>query len=298
MSALAGGIAFASAVCFAGSTSLQHRAAQEAPRQTSGALGLVGHLLRRPGWLVGQALAIIGLVLHALALGIGTIAVVQPIVISGVVLAVPVRSALSHRWPWPRELVGVAVTAAGLTVFLLAASPSGGTDAPAQGPALAVCAVGVVLTVAAIVVARLVTDPTAGAFLLGIGCGVLFGLVAGLMKSVLHEATHDGLSALLASWTTWALILLGGTAVVTNQYAYRLARLSASMPVLNVVDGVVAVLFGVLAFSEVLRHSPALLSVEVLAFAAISAGLFVVARLEEQQPLALADGLTLDDGTR
>src|ERR1700712_3118600 len=98
VSGLAGGIAFLSAVAFACSTSLQHQAAQRAPRAVGGSLQLVRHLFRQPRWLLGQVLSLTGLLLHSVALSLGSIAMVQPIVISGVVLAVPVRSALSRRW--------------------------------------------------------------------------------------------------------------------------------------------------------------------------------------------------------
>lgn len=282
MSALAGSIAAVSALCFAGSTSLQHQAAQGAPVDVQGSLALVAHLLRRPLWLVGQVLAIVGLVLHAAALHVGSIAVVQPIVISGVVLAVPVRSALEGRWPWPRELVAVLFAAVGLTVFLVAANPTGGTAGPQQLPALLICVFGVAVAAGAGVLARFVATPVRSAFLLGVAAGVLFGLVAGLMKSFLYDATQGGLVEVLTSWTTWALAVLGIVAVVTNQHAYRFARLSASMPVLNVVDGVVALVFGVVAFSEVLRHSPVYLTIEILGFAAIAVGLIIVSRLEDQ----------------
>lgn len=283
LSVLAGGLALLSAVTFAGSTSTQHHAAEHAPPDSRGPFTLVRHLLTQPLWLIGQALAIAGLALHATALHLGSIAVVQPIVISGVVLAVPVRSALSRRWPWPREMVAVGVAAAGLTVFLIASKPSQGLDAPLSEPALLITGVGVVLAVVAGLLSRFVGHPTRQSFLLGISAGVLFGLVAGLMKAVLDLLTRDGPWVTLASWTTWALILLGVAAVVVNQYAYRLARLSASMPVLNVIDGVVAITFGYYAFHEVPRHTPFYLGLQVLAFAAITAGLFVVARLEDEQ---------------
>jgi glucose uptake protein GlcU len=42
-----------------------------------------------------------------------------------------------------------------------------------------------------------------------------------------------------------------------NQRAYQIAPLSFSMPVVNVVDIVVAILFGVLVFGEAPAHSPA-----------------------------------------
>jgi drug/metabolite transporter (DMT)-like permease len=286
MNALAAFIALLSAVAFAGSTSLQHHAAQGAPSTVPGAFGLIRHLLGRPTWLIGQALAIIGLVLHAAALYLGSIALVQPIVISGVVLAVPVRSALSRRWPVPRELAGVAVAALGLTVFLVASSPSGGTETPSDRPALLICGASMLIAATAILLAGRTGNPTGSAFLLGIASGVLFGVVAGLMKAVVYQGTHGGLVPLITTWTSWALGALGLVAVITNQYAYRYARLSASMPVLNVVNGLAALTFGVLAYDEILRHSAFYVAIEVAGFVTITLGLLLVARIEDRETAA------------
>jgi drug/metabolite transporter (DMT)-like permease len=281
VSAIAGGVAFLSALSFAGSTSLQHMAAERAPLSASGPR-LVRHLVKRPLWLLGQALSATGLMLHATALHLGSIALVQPIVISGVVLAVPVRSALNRRWPWPRELLAVAITAVGLTAFLLASDPSTPTTGPLEAPAMVICVLGAIVAAAAGIIARLVRDPADSAFWLGFASGALFGVVAGLIKGVLYVQTHGGWVAVLSSWMTWTLVGLGTIAMINNQHAYRRARLSASMPVLNVVDGVVALIFGFVAFHEVPRHTPFFVTIEVLAFATIAAGLFVVAGLEDK----------------
>jgi drug/metabolite transporter (DMT)-like permease len=280
LSVLAGGVAVLSALSFAGSTSLQHLAAERAP--DSAQRRLVRHLVRRPVWLLGQLLSATGLALHAAALHLGSIAMVQPIVISGVVLAVPVRSALNRRWPWPREVLAVALTATGLTVFLLASRPSTPTTGPRELPAMIICALGVLLAAVAGVLARLVSNARSSAFWLGFASGALFGVVAGLIKGVLYVQTHAGWVAVLGSWMTWTLVGLGAIAIYNNQHAYRRARLSASMPVLNVVDGVVALVFGFVAFHEVPRHTPFFVTMEILAFATIAAGLFVVSGLVEK----------------
>jgi drug/metabolite transporter (DMT)-like permease len=286
VSGFATGAAVASAIAFAGSTSLQHRAVQQTAARTSGSTSLIGQLLARPVWLTGQVLAVVGLLLHATALNAGSVLVVQPIVISGVVLAVPVRSALERRWPWPRELIAVCVTAVGLTVFLIASSPTGGRTTPRTGPAALICLGCALVAGVAVLVARTVRNPVQAAFLLGMASGVLFGAVAGLIKAVVYLGLHHSVTGLLTSWTTWTLIVLGGTGVVINQLAYRLARLSASMPVLNVLNGVVSVVFGVVGYSEVLRHSATQLGFEVLAFALVTVGLFIVAHLADGEPAA------------
>jgi hypothetical protein len=73
------------------------------------------------------ALGVGGLAFHGLALSNGPIALVQPIIISGIVFAVPVRAAISRRLPGPAEFGAVALTAAGLAAFLVASDPSKGS---------------------------------------------------------------------------------------------------------------------------------------------------------------------------
>ena len=57
-------------------TSLQHLAAGRTPDSVTGSFGLIKHLARRPLWLFGQALSVLGLAFHATALHLGSIALV------------------------------------------------------------------------------------------------------------------------------------------------------------------------------------------------------------------------------
>ena len=92
-------VAFASTCGFALSTSLQHRSAGQAPASVRDSLGVLRFVVTQPPWLLGIGIGAVAFVLHALALKLGAIAVVQPIMIAGVVLAVPVRTALDRALP-------------------------------------------------------------------------------------------------------------------------------------------------------------------------------------------------------
>jgi hypothetical protein len=246
-----------------------------------GPVRLILHLACRPAWLAAQTVAVAGFVLHALALSHGPIALVQPIVISGIVLVVPVRAALSRRLPSLAEVRAVALTAIGLAVFLVASDPSNGSHAEVDArPALFAASLAG-LAVLFGVVARLSRTPTRRAFLLGITSGMLFGLVAGLLKLALQELEDGGVVRLLTSWPTWAVLVAGITGVLTNQLAYRAAHLSASMPVLNIVDGMGALAAGYVIFREVPRLSPGWLALEVGALVSVAIGLRLVALLDE-----------------
>jgi hypothetical protein len=288
-------LALVSALTFALSTSVQHQAAEGAPASASGPLGLVGYLLRRPTWLLGQALAVAGFALHALALHSGPIALVQPIVISGIVFAVPMRAAISRRLPSRQEVQAVSLTALGLAVFLVASDPTAGDRAGLGATPVTLTLLGVGAAAVAGLAARLAHEPLRTAFFLGVASGVLFGLVAGLLKLTLQELADGGVVRMLTVWTTWALVLVGGAGVLGNQLAYRAARLSASMPVLNIVDGLVALGFGYLVFSEVPRHSPLYLSIEIAALACVGIGLWLLARFEDEETVSEPPRLRVRD---
>ncbi|MCW2509594.1 MAG: hypothetical protein JWP68_2742, partial [Modestobacter sp.] len=74
-------LALASALAFATATVVQHRSAAEAPMSGGRfvAVRLMSRLLRHPAWLAGQAAAVVGLTLHALALHAGRVVLVQPL---------------------------------------------------------------------------------------------------------------------------------------------------------------------------------------------------------------------------
>jgi hypothetical protein len=267
---------------FAVSSSVQHQAAQGAPESAVGLLGLLGYLIRQPAWLVGQFLAVCAFALHASALNAGAIAVVQPIVVSGIVWAVPARAALSRRLPSLNELRAVLITAVGLAVFLVASNPSAGTHAGLGLGTLGLVLAGVALALAANLAASRVHDnPRRKAFYYGVVGGVLFGLVAGMLKLALQELNTGGVMGLLTAWPTYGLLVAGAGGVLTNQRAYRTAGLSASMPALNIVNGLTSLTFGFTVFSEVPRHSPLFLAVEAAALACMAFGLWLLIQLEE-----------------
>ena len=286
-------LALACAATFAVSTSVQHHAAGNAPESASGLFRLLGYLVRRPLWLLGQLLATLGFVLHALALHAGPIAIVQPIVVSGIIWAVPIRSAMNRHLPSAAELRGVVLTAVGLAVFLVASNPTAGTDANQGLVSVLLVAGGAVLALLANFAANAThTEARRRAFFLGITAGILFGLVAGLLKMTLQAFDDAGLVGVLTTWPTYGLLLAGAGGVLTNQRAYQIAGLSASMPVLNIFNVLAALIFGLTVFDEVPRHSPLLVLVEAVALGCIGFGLFLLVRLEEtflRPPVASVD---------
>jgi len=278
-------LALASALTVGLSTSVQHRAAGEAPQSITGGAGLLAHLVMRPVWWLGQLLGFVALVFHALALGFGPIALVQPIAIMGMVFAPPIRAAMSRRWLPRREALAVVLTFVGLVAFLLATAPgeSEVTSGPGTFSLIALLAGGSAVLV---LLAHRVADLTVRAFFLGCSAGLLFGSVAVALKIAMHELGDHGVSGFLATPATYAFVALGVSGIAINQLSYRCARLSASMPALNIVNVLVALLFGYVVFREIPRHTPLALAVELAAAAVIGWGLLQLARFEEHEAAA------------
>ncbi|MET1133574.1 MAG: DMT family transporter, partial [Aeromicrobium sp.] len=187
---LAALLALGSALGFAFSTSFQHLAAGRVHLTVTHPLLVLLQLLRSPRWLAGSTIGFAAWLLHAVALNLGTLSLVQPIILLGVVLAVVVRSALDRRWPSRNELAGVTVTVVSLIAVVSVADTSHEGETAPTAWMLAVAATGVVI---ALIVTRLANElPRRGmaAFLLGMTAGMLFGITACLMK-VVGEAIGD-----------------------------------------------------------------------------------------------------------
>jgi len=274
--------AFGAAATFAFSTSVQHHANGSVPHGT-GTVRMLLLLARRPAWLVGQFLAVAAFGLHALALHSGPLAIVQPIIISGIVWAVPARAALSRRLPTRPEVMAVVLTAGGLAAFLVASNPTSGDHVDRGLTAASITVIGVLVAAVANMAAMVArSHPARRALLLGVTAGVLFGLVAGLLKMALTTLHDDGVVATFATWPLWSMVVVGLAGVYTNQRAYQAAALSQSMPVLNIVDVLVALAFGLFVFHEVPNHTPGALAVEVAGLACIGLGLHQLVNLEQE----------------
>jgi hypothetical protein len=105
------------------------------------------------------------------------------------------------------------------------------------------------LSLLLLVAARYASPDRRRGFLLAAAAGLLFGLVAGLVKLVL-SLTTQGWHQVVWSWPLWALVLIGVSAVLTNQRAYQATLMSVTTPVLNIAQVLVAISFGVVIFGE------------------------------------------------
>jgi len=242
--------ALLAALCFALASVLQHSAASAADSPDGAtALRLTAFLLGRPLWLLGLVAGGVGLVLHAAALQAGAVAVVQPLLASGLVFAL-VLGAAAGRPTGSAQWLAAAGTVVGLGLFLVSAHPGAGT-ARAHGPVLAI---GTATALVLCVLARYATRRPGvrhRALLLAAASGTGFGITGALLKQVVGTPATQ----LPLTWPPYALVVLGVAAVTLSQAAYQAGSLVECLPAMTVLEPVVAVIVGATAFSEALASS-------------------------------------------
>lgn len=256
-------LALASAAFSAlGATLEQHAAKRESPTRTLDPR-LLARLLRRRLWLVGWVPDTTGTVLQAAALHLGSLALVEMLLVSGLFMAIPLEAALERRRPHARDLVVVTMGVASLGAFLIATDPRAGVAQPSPlawagvvlgvGAAFAVCLVGGWRT----------QEATRGT-LLGIAAGLLYGVAAALLKAVTVALATDPLGV-FGRWELYALVLtsLGGLALQQN--AFQSGPIAAPLTAVTIVEPLSGLVIAVTAFHERLATGGARLPVALVA---------------------------------
>jgi len=254
---------------------IQQHAASSAPEQEHLRLRILLDLVRRPLWLSGIAAMVVGQVLGAVALREGQLTLVEPLMATNVLFALPLAAAWWRRRLGRREWVGAVLVVAGLAVFVVAAHPGRlrHTLVPLTGWVAAGAAILAVGLAATVVGKRL--PPVREATLLGLGAGALFGLQDALTQRTME--LHLSLSALTA-WPPYALLAVAIGGLVLAQSAYQAAPLTASLPAISTVEPITGICLGAGLFSEGLRLGPAPMAVEVAGVVTMMAGLLLLTR--------------------
>lgn len=264
-------------------TVLQRRASLTVPQSKGFRFGLVIDLLRRPLWLAGILAVIAAGVGQAAALATGALALVQPLFVLELPLALLIASLFVRRRLPRAQWLAVAGVVAGLGVAMAAASPAGNrTHVPLDRWFLALAACGG--AVAALAGAGLRRPPgRARAGCLGAATAVCYALTAALMKSAVHLLDEGGVGAFLTAWQTYAFAATGICALLLLEHAMQGGPLIASQPALTLGDASVSVALGVLLYEEHLRAGWWLLP-QLLGVVLVCVGVLALARTPTAAP--------------
>ncbi len=228
--------------------------------QQKGALNLGGVSLASPAsllrlvgqtmWLLGTLALLTGYVFQAAALDRGRLSIVQPLLVTTVVFALPLGYFLTGQHVGRREVLGAAVILFGLALFTYFADPSGGNEnAPGRDWAIAIAVLGAICVVLFVYGGRGGASATTRAAVFGTIAGILFGLSASLTKPTLGYL-HDGLEELLSHWESYALAIAGVLGFVLQQVSLGTGKLAPSVATVSVANPVVGIAIGTLLLEE------------------------------------------------
>lgn len=270
------GLTLAAALVVALGEVVQQRSAAQAPPQGSLSWRLLWWLVRQPLWLAGLVCSVLGNSLFSVAVGKGTLALVEAVFVARLLFAlVLAAAAVRRRVPW-RDIGGALAIAAGIVAFLLAAQPQPAHH-PVVPPVHWALGGGIVVAVAlvlAVLGKRL--RPARNAVVLGAGAGMLFGLQASLTQAALHVLTRDGVLALLSTWSGYADVVVALLGMLMVQSAYAAAPLSASYPAVVTTELVVGIGIGVGVIGGVMRTGPLVLTAALIALLVMICGIYLL----------------------
>jgi hypothetical protein len=237
---------------------------------------LLLRLIRRPRWILGWFPDLGGTVLQAFALRVGALALVEPLLLAGVLLAIPLAAALNRRRPHGRDFVVVALGAVGLTAFLVAAAPRAGVNqAPFTSWLPAIIGASILFALCLLTAWR-IGGPTRGV-LLGVGTGLLYAFAAAQLKTITVQL-GEGLETAFTSWHVYALMLVGAGGFILNQNAFQSGRITAPLTTIALIDPVAGVVIGVTVYQEHLSLHGVRLPVVVVAAALMCCALWLARR--------------------
>ena len=92
-----------------------------------GSSSLLG-LAKSTWWLIGTAVLLVGYALQAVALSNGRLSIIQPLLVSTVVFALPLGYFITAQSIGRREVLGAVIVVIGLSLYAIYGDPATGND--------------------------------------------------------------------------------------------------------------------------------------------------------------------------
>ena len=255
--------AVGASVLYNTSIALQALEARDVPHEHSLRISLIGKLVRNRRWLGATALGLLGWPLEIVALLLAPLTVVQPCLVSGLIVLLWLGATKLGEAPGRREFVAVAAIIVGVAGVAWAA-PDRTTDH--AGTAAIVIALGLVaIPIAAPYVLRRRAASLSLLAVLGAGFGYAWTAIA---SKLLTDELAAGTLLVAVGWLATALAS-EGLALLSEMSALQRRPATHVAPVMFAVQVLVPVILAPLIFEEKWSTTP-LGGVVLVAFMAVA----------------------------
>jgi drug/metabolite transporter (DMT)-like permease len=271
---------------YALSSVLEQQAAREECDEQSLRVGLLVLLARRRRWLLGMAAGAAGYAMQFIALRRGSLALVTPIFVTGLVMALAGSALAQHRRLSRGEWLANAQILAGIALFIALAQPGPGHPRSSSVGWILLAAGSVTAVVALLAFSR--GSPRRRSLALGTATGIVLGTTAAITERVSHLAGIS-LGHALGDWSPYVLIVVSIGGLLLNQSAFQAGDLNWSLPAITVLEPLVAILIGQTLFHEHIATGALHVTGEILGLASMVVGVLVLARspaLTHRAPLS------------
>lgn len=233
---------------------IHERSAHDVTDEKVGNLQLFLRLLADRQWWLGSIVSTVGFVLQAAALGLGSVLLVQSILVTALLFALPFNADLTRRPVSSAQWAWAALLAVSVGVIVTVGNPTAGHSRGALEVWSIVTAVLLPALTLCVLAARKFAGRPAAAVLLGVVSGSLWGVFAVLTKAVAGRVEAGfGWWALLTIPELYAWAVVGIAATAWQQSAFRAGSLTASLPTMTVAEPVVGSVLGILVLGETVR---------------------------------------------
>lgn len=276
------------ALLFAVSASLQQLAARStAPAPAGGASGglatalpvvrILRSLVRSRIWLTGWVTNLVGFFTQAAALHLGSVALVQPLLVTQLLFSLPLSSMRTHRRPRPLDWAAGAAICAGIGLFLSERDDEPLAADPDRLRVLLAAGVLAVL-VALLLRAGAGRPPAVHAALASVAAGLCFAMSAVLIKLTTEDLLTRGVGATAVDWPGYSLALSTLMGLLIEQEAFAAGALPTAIAGMSITNPVVSYGLAVFAFGDTVPHSAAALATFCLAGVLLAAGVVGLAQ--------------------
>ncbi|MCH5643810.1 DMT family transporter [Gordonia sp. ABSL49_1] len=279
-------LALTAALLFAVASVWQAQGTRGLPTEGATGAGFLVTLARRKTWLMGIAADILGFVVQAWALAVGSLMLVQPLLVSTLLFALPLAAVTEKRRLVAREWFWAALLFASLVVFIVLGQPTEGIDEPSFAHWIIPLAIIIPLVAVGVGVGSRLPHGVSRSLTLAIAAGVLLGVSAPLTKTAI-SGFDDGLMHGLLGWEFWAMAVAATLGTLWQQSSYQAGSVQTSLPTVTVLKPVVAMALGLTIYQEGLRVDTAGDIAVVTALAVMAAATVMLGRLSgpaDEQP--------------
>ncbi len=243
--------ALVAGMCLAATGLLQQKAASKESSDNQFSLRMLWNLVRNRKWLAGIGAAVGSYVFQAVALATGPLSLVQPLVVSELVFAVPISARRHRHRLGSREWAGLLAVTGGLALGIVAADPHRGHPIQPFSAWIWPLAGVAAIAIAGVLIGKAISGPVQASLF------ALSGATVMALQSALFSATIASLRANIGhtfvTWEPYALIVASFTGLFLVQNAYQAGPLAASMPVMDAVLPTVSIALGIGLFGEHVR---------------------------------------------